>query len=177
VDSTGSSSGQQEQAGQAGREPATPPPLTSREEIREPPARLPAGARDLIAGQYADRPHLRPILDTLLAAVPALGPVTVQARKTLVSLVTPRRTFAVVQATTKRRVDLGLRLDHARPGGRLVAANGGVGAATMRIPLTTPEDIDTEVLCWLQRAYDENSAPPPPGARPGARRLSSARSP
>jgi len=34
------------------------------------------------AGQYADRPHLRPVLDTLLAALPALGPVTVQARKT-----------------------------------------------------------------------------------------------
>lgn len=125
-------------------------------------------ADELIAGQYADRPHLRSILDTLLAAVPALGPVTVQARKTFVSLVTPRRTFAVVQATTKRRVDLGLRLDHARPGGRLLAAKGGVGAATMRIPLTTPGDIDTEVLRWLRRAYDENAAPPP--ARRPARR-------
>lgn len=64
-------------------------------------------ADELIAAQYADRPHPRRVLDTLLAAVPALGPVTVQARKTFVSLVTPRRTFAVVQATTKRRVDLG----------------------------------------------------------------------
>src|SRR5712664_974542 len=43
---------------------------------------LTAGADELIAGQYADRPHLRPVLDTLLAALPALGQVTVQARKT-----------------------------------------------------------------------------------------------
>jgi hypothetical protein len=96
-----------DQAGQAAPEPAAPPPPASREEMRELLARLPAEASGLIAGQYADRPHLRAILDTLLAAVPALGPVTVQPRKTFVSLVTPRRTFAVVQATAKRRVDLG----------------------------------------------------------------------
>ena len=66
-------------------------------------------AGELIEGQYADRPQLRPILDAVLALLPALGPATVQARKTIVSLVSPRRTFAVVRATTKDRVDLGLR--------------------------------------------------------------------
>ena len=75
---------------------------------------LTADAGELIDGQYADRPQLRPILDAVLALLPALGPVTVQARKTIVSLVSPRRTFAVVQATTKDRVDLGLRLETPR---------------------------------------------------------------
>ncbi len=52
---------------------------------------LPDPAADqLIADQYADRPQLRPVLDAVLAAVPTLGPVTVQARKTFVSLVSPR---------------------------------------------------------------------------------------
>src|SRR5262245_6439286 len=120
-----------------------------------------AGADELIEAQYADRPELRPVLDTVLAALPALGQVTVQARKTLVSLVGPRRTFAVVQATTKNRVDLGLRLDGEKPGGRLLAARD-IGAANLRIPLTGPGDIDEEVLGWLRRAYDENAAPPPP---------------
>src|SRR5258707_2613653 len=128
---------------------------------------LPAGADELIAGQYADRPHLRPFLDAVLAAVAALGPVTVQARKTIVSLVTPRRTFAVVAATAKSRVDLGLRLDHERPGGRLLAARD-LGAATVRIPLTSPGDVGEEVLGWLRRAYDENAAPPAP-RRPARR--------
>jgi Family of unknown function (DUF5990)/Domain of unknown function (DUF5655) len=128
---------------------------------------LTAGADELIAGQYCDRPQLRPVLDAVLAALPALGPVTVQARKTCVSLVTPRRTFAVVQATTKGRVDLGLRLDDERPGGRLAAARD-LGAATVRIALTRPEDVDADVLGWLRRAYEENAAPPP--ARRPARR-------
>jgi hypothetical protein len=119
------------------------------------------GADELIDAQYADRPQLRPVLGAVLAALPALGQVTVQARKTLVSLVGPRRTFAVVQATTKNRVDLGLRLDNEKPGGRLLAARD-IGAANLRIPLTRPGDIDEEVLGWLRRAYDENAAPPPP---------------
>jgi hypothetical protein len=93
--------------------------------------------------------------------------VTVQARKTMVSLVGPRRTFAVVQATTKNRVDLGLRLDHERPGGRLLVARD-IGAATLRIPLAGPGDLDEEALGWLRRAYDENAAPPPP-RRPARR--------
>jgi hypothetical protein len=126
-----------------------------------------ASAGELIDGQYADRPHLRPILDTVLAVLPGLGPATVQARKTMVSLVTPRRTFAVVQATTRSRVDLGLRLDGTEPGGRLLPARD-LGAATVRIALTAPGDIDDEVLGWLRRAYEENAAPPPP-RRPSRR--------
>jgi hypothetical protein len=125
------------------------------------------GADELIDAQYADRPQLRPVLDAVLALLPVLGQVTVQARKTIVSLVGPRRTFAVVQATTKNRVDLGLRLDNDKPGGRLLTARD-VGAANLRIPLTGPGDIDEEVLGWLRRAYDENAAPPPP-RRPARR--------
>jgi Family of unknown function (DUF5990)/Domain of unknown function (DUF5655) len=128
---------------------------------------LTAEADELIDGQYSDRPQLRPVFDAVLAALPAVGPATVQARKTMVSFVTPRRTFAVVQPTTKSRVDLGLRLEDERPGGRLLAARD-LGAATVRIPLTRPEDVDAQVLDWMRRAYQENAAPPP--ARRPARR-------
>jgi hypothetical protein len=141
------------------------------DQIREPGQAvtgvLTAEARELIDGQYAGRPHLRPVLDAVLAALPGLGPVTVQARTTLVSLVTPRRTFAVVQATTKNRVDLGLRLDNTPPGGRLLAARD-IGAATVRICLSAPGDLDEEALGWLRRAYVENTAPAPP-RRPARR--------
>ena len=93
------------------------------------PDYLTAGADELIEGQYADRPQLRPILDAVLALLPTLGPATVLPRKTIVSLVCPRRTFAVVRATTKDRVDLGLRLDDAEPGGRLQSARASAAAA------------------------------------------------
>jgi hypothetical protein len=125
------------------------------------PEFLNADAEELVAGQYADRPRLRRILDAVLAILPELGTVTVQARKTYISLVGPRRTFAVVQATTKNRVDLGLRLDGAEPGGRLEAAkNVGNGVFTVRVALTEPGDVDKQVRGWLRLAYDENAAPP-----------------
>jgi hypothetical protein len=133
------------------------------------PGFLTADGDELISGQYADRPHLRPVLDALLAAAPALGPVTVQPRKTCVSLVSPRRTFAMVQPTTKSRVDLGLRLEDVEPAGRLQAArNVGNGSINLRIALSGPGDIDEEVLGWLRRAYDQSMAPPAP-RRPARR--------
>ena len=76
--------------------------------------------------------------------------------KLYVSLVSPRRTFARVQATTKTRVDLGLRLDGQPPAGRLRPSRIH---ETMRlqISLTSPRQIDSEVRRWLRRAYTENA--------------------
>src|SRR5690606_26971750 len=79
---------------------------------------LTASADELVDGQYADKPHLRPIYDALIAAVANLGEAVVQSRKTYVSLVAPRRTFAIVQAS-KTRVELALRLKDREPAGRL----------------------------------------------------------
>ncbi len=122
------------------------------------PEFLLASADELIDGQYADRPDLRPILDVIVAHLPRLGEVTVQARKGYVSLLTPRRTFATVEPTTKQRVDLGLRLANPRPAGRLARASSmGNSQVTARIPLRAPEEVDDEVISWLRRAYDENS--------------------
>lgn len=119
------------------------------------PDYLLASADELIDGQYADRPHLRPILDALLEAVVEVGEVVIQARKTFVSLVTPRRTFARVQATTRNRVDLLLRLESTKPAGRLQASKLHESMA-VHISLASRDEVDAEVLEWLQRAYDEN---------------------
>ncbi|MBO0814775.1 MAG: hypothetical protein J2P30_06445 [Actinobacteria bacterium] len=124
-------------------------------------------AEELIDGQYDDRPQLRAVLDRVLTALPPLGPVTVLARRTVVSLSTPRRVFAVVAAMTRSRVDLGLRLEHEGPGGRLLAARN-LGPSTVRIALSRHQDVDAEVLGCLRRAYKENAAPPPP-RRPSRR--------
>ena len=117
-----------------------------------------ASADELVDAQYAGRPELRPILDTVLGAASGLGPVDVQARKTYVALLTPLRTFAVVQATTKRRVDLGLRLSTQTPAGRLASGKGvGNDAINLRIGLESVDDLDQEALDWLERAYRESS--------------------
>lgn len=115
-----------------------------------------ANAGELIDGQYADRPQLCPIFDALVDAAAGLGNVVIQARKTYVSLVSPRRTFARIQPTTKNRVDLGLRLGGQKPSGRLRPSKIHE-TMQVQIGLSSPEEVDPEVLSWLQQAYNENS--------------------
>lgn len=114
-----------------------------------------ASADELIGGQYADRPQLRAILDAILDAAAGLGEVVVQTRKTYISLVTPRRTFARIQPTTRDRVDLGLRLDGQEPAGRLQPSKIH-DTMRVQISLRDPEEVDSEVLDWLQKAYEQS---------------------
>ena len=67
----------------------------------------------------------------------------------------PRRTFTRVQPTTKQHVDLGLRLEGQSPEGRLQPSKIHA-TMPLQISLTTPDDVDFELLEWLQRAYDRN---------------------
>jgi hypothetical protein len=115
-----------------------------------------ATADQLIEQQYADRPNLRPIYDAIIRAATRCGDVIIQARKTYVSLVTPRRTFARIQPTTKTRVDLGLRLDGLGPVGRLQPSTIH---ETMRlqVSLTAPKQVDSDVQKWLRQAHAQNS--------------------
>ena len=119
------------------------------------PAFFLASADELIQGQYADRAALRPIFEAIIDAAAALPNVTIQTRKTYVSLVTPRRTFARIQPTTRKRLDLALRLEGQKPGGRLVPSKIHE-TMPVQISLTTVAEVDAELLDWLQRAYDEN---------------------
>lgn len=114
-----------------------------------------ASADELIEGQYADRSQLRPIFDAIIDAAAGLGEVVVQTRKTYVSLVSPRRTFARVQPTTKQRVDLSLRLEGQQPGGRLQPSKIHE-TMPLQISLTSVEEVDAEVLAWLQQTYNQN---------------------
>jgi hypothetical protein len=120
------------------------------------PDYLQATADQLVDGQYADRPDLRPILDTVVARLPEVGDVEIQTRKTYVALLTPRRTFAAVRPTTRKRVDLGLRLTaDQQPDGRLERApNFGQSSVTHKIGLASADDVDDFALAWLKRAYE-----------------------
>jgi len=112
-------------------------------------------ADELVAAQYADRLHLRPVYDEIIKGVMGFGEVILQARKTYVSLVTTRRTFARIVPSTKKRVELGLRLDGQKPVGRLLPSHIH---DTMRLQFTLsqPDEVDVEVLNWLKKAYDQS---------------------
>ena len=122
------------------------------------PDYLQASADDLIETQYADRPATRPIYDALLALLPEIGEIEVQARKTYVAFLTPKRTFSALVPSTKTRSDLGLRLPATQPAaGKLeLARNFPQSSVTHKIGLTSADDIDDEVVGWIRRSYAEN---------------------
>jgi hypothetical protein len=123
------------------------------------PDYLQATADELVDGQYKDRPELRPILDAILAMLPTVGEVEIQTRKTYVALLTPKRTMGAVQPTTKKRVDLGLRLaPDQKADDRLErAVSFGQSSVTHRIGLSAVDDVDNFVQDWLHTAYEFNS--------------------
>lgn len=119
---------------------------------------LTASTDEVIAAQFDDREHLRPILHRILTIVAERHPeVEVQGRKTYVPLFTPRRQFAVVKATTRDRVDLGLRLDGTAPRGRLEPARSLANdTINVRVGLHTAAEVDDEVVGHLEEAWDRN---------------------
>jgi hypothetical protein len=124
-------------------------------EAEKPDDYVPPGEEELLAEQYAGAKHqLLPIAHELIAAALALGgDVSIETRKTYVSLVR-RRQFALVQPTTRTKVDLGLVLPGREPAERLRPAGSfGSGRTTHRVTLTSADEVDDEVHRWLRAAY------------------------
>lgn len=118
-------------------------------------------ADELLDGQYAAHPHLRPIADAILAWASATDGVGIQLRKGFISLQGPRRKFAQVTRTTNTAVDVTLRLD-AKEGstadGRLEQVRTRPDDPfTLRVRLTSPDQVDDELLAILAEALAQNS--------------------
>lgn len=116
----------------------------------------PPSEADLVAAQYAGaKAGLKPIYDAILAAVDAFGPdVEIAPKKSYVSL-RRKKQFAIVQPSTKTRVDLGLNLKDGEAAGRL---QGGVvfsGMCSHKVAVASPAEIDDEVIGWLKQAYEQ----------------------
>ncbi|MEE2692451.1 MAG: DUF4287 domain-containing protein [Pseudomonadota bacterium] len=110
---------------------------------------------DLVAAQYAgDKAALKPIYDAVIKAVESFGDVEIAPKKTYVSLRRSKQ-FALVQPSTKTRLDLGINLKGEPPKGRLEASGSFNAMVSHRVKLEKPADFDKEVKTWLKAAYDK----------------------
>ncbi len=111
---------------------------------------------ELIDTQYSKgKEHLRPILDKILNVVNAFGDdVEVAPKKANVSL-RRNRQFALVQPSTKTRIDLGLKLNDAELTERLENSGPFGSMCTNRVRITEVSDIDDELISWLKTAYEQ----------------------
>ena len=109
-------------------------------------------ADNLVDAQYAGpKAALRPVYDAIVEAARMFGAdVEVVPKKTGVSL---RRTkqFAVVEPASAKRLQLGIQLKEEATTERLLTGNA---MCSHRVNLTSPGEVDDELLGWLRAAYE-----------------------
>ena len=110
---------------------------------------------DPVAQQYAGpKTGLRPIYDAVIAAVSAFGKdLEIAPKKTYVSL-RRNKQFALVQPSTRTRVDIGINLKGKPAGDRLEASGSFNAMVSHRVRVTDPAEVDAELKAWLREAFD-----------------------
>jgi len=116
----------------------------------------PPTEEELVDAQYAGaKSALRPIYEAVLAAVRGFGDdVEIAPKKSYVSL-RRKKQFAIVQPSTKTRVDLGLNIRGAEPTERFQGGTVFSGMCSHKVAVTSPAEIDAEVVEWLNLAYEQ----------------------
>jgi hypothetical protein len=129
--------------------------LVAHEALREA-AGPAAGDTDLIAQQYAGaKAELRPIYDAIIDVVKKFGgDLEIAPKKAYVSL-RRNKQFAIIQPSTKTRIDVGINLKGVAPAGRLEASGSFNAMVTHRVRVETPADVDAKLTGWLKDAYQE----------------------
>jgi predicted transport protein len=123
---------------------------------RQQAAGGPPAEADLVADQYAGaKAGLKPIYEAVVTAVNGFGQdVEIAPKKSYVSL-RRKKQFAIIQPATKARVDLGLNLDGIDSAGRLQGGGAFSGMCSHKVAITSPDEIDAEVIAWLKQAYEQ----------------------
>ena len=110
----------------------------------------------LIIEQYKGKDSLKPIYNKIIRAISKFGnDVEVAPKKSSVSI-RRKRQFALIQPTTKTRIDLGLKFKNKPISGRLENSGPFGTMCSHRIQISSLKDIDKEVIDWLKEAYKES---------------------
>lgn len=109
----------------------------------------------LVDDQYKGKENLKPIYEKLLKEISKLGKdIEIVPKKAAVSF-RRKRQFALVQPSTKTRVDLGLKIKDKDLEGKLESSGPFGSMCTHRVKLSDPKDVNKEVLVWIKEAYNK----------------------
>lgn len=109
---------------------------------------------DLIAAQYKGKEDLKPIYDKVIGEILKFGKDVELAPKNAYMSIRRKKQFALIQPSTKTRLDIGLNLKGVEPSGKLEAGGLWNAMCTHRIKTEKPTDIDKEVIAWIKKAYE-----------------------
>lgn len=110
---------------------------------------------DLISGQYEGRENLFPFYNSLIKEIRKFGKdVEIAPKKSYVSL-RRKKQFALIQPSTKTRLDIGINMKDVKPEGKLEASGSWNAMCSHRVRVESADDIDKNVIAWLKKAYEQ----------------------
>ncbi|MCU0387135.1 MAG: DUF4287 domain-containing protein [Chitinophagaceae bacterium] len=110
---------------------------------------------DWIEEQYKGKEDLKPWYDSIMELVGSLGTdIEVAPKKAYVSL-RRKKQFAIIQPSTKSRMDIGLNIKGKEPSGMAEKAGSWNSMCTHRIKLENASGINNELMDWIRHAYEQ----------------------
>lgn len=113
-----------------------------------------AKSDDLVDLQYKGKETLRPIYDKLMKEISKFGEVEISPKKAYVSL-RGKKQFALIQPSTKTRLDVGINSKELEITERLEKSGSFNSMCSHRIRLSDEKNVDKELIGWLKSAYEE----------------------
>lgn len=114
----------------------------------------PKSDNELVLNQYKGKEELLTLYVVLLNVINKMGDdILIAPKKNNVSL-RVKTQFALIQPTTKTRIDLGLKIKNKEPEGRLEHSGPFGTMCTHRIQLTDVSQVDEEVITYIREAYE-----------------------
>jgi len=111
---------------------------------------------DQIAKQFSgNKARWRKPYDDLLTKVNEFGPdVSTSPTNTYISLLRKNKKFAIVQVISDR-LDIGIKLKETKITHPFEAAGAWNSMVTHRVRIDDPKQIDSNIISWLQQAYEK----------------------
>lgn len=110
---------------------------------------------DWIAEQYKGKENLKAWYDKIMNEVNTFGKdIEVSPKKAYVSL-RRKKQFAIIQPSTKARLDIGLNIKGVAPSGNVEAAGSWNAMCTHRIKLEDEKSINKDLINWIKQSYKQ----------------------
>ncbi|WP_299699706.1 DUF4287 domain-containing protein [uncultured Pontibacter sp.] len=109
----------------------------------------------LIDKQYKGKESLQPLYLQLVSELQKFGEDVELAPKTAYVSVRSKKQFALIQPSTKTRLDVGINLKGKEPEGKLEKSGSFNAMCSHRVRLENAEDINPELISWLKEAYEQ----------------------
>lgn len=109
---------------------------------------------DLVDAQYKGKEILRPIYDKIVEEIMKLGKDVELAPKNAYVSVRRKKQFAILQPSTKTRLDVGINLKGVEPKGKLEKSGSFNAMVSHRVKVEKPGDANKDLFEWLKQAYE-----------------------